>query len=63
MMKFTNKTLATAYYWFGVIMAIFGFFTEISEQQLYLSSGFYLTMSIVAFLAAIAVSATHRMDA
>lgn len=62
MMKMTGKTLATAFYWFGLVMGTFGFFTEISEQQLYLSSAFYLTMSIVAFLAAISVATIHKME-
>lgn len=56
MIKFTNSVLVRVYYWFGVVMAVFGFFTEISGQQIYLSSGFYQTMAIIAFLAATALS-------
>ncbi len=62
LMKFNNRVLVRAYYWFGVVMAVFGFFTETSGQQIYLSSGFYQTMAIIAFLAAIALSRIDRMD-
>ncbi|MFC1662738.1 hypothetical protein ACFL04_01055 [Patescibacteria group bacterium] len=34
-------------------MAVFGVATEISDQQIYLSSYFYLTLAMVAFLAGI----------
>jgi hypothetical protein len=60
MMRFTNKALVRVYYWFGVVTAAFGFFTEISGQQVYLSSGFYQTMAIIAFLASIALSRIDR---
>lgn len=60
MFKFNNSLLSQVYYWFGLVMAVFGFFTEVSGQQLYLSSSFYLEMSIVSFLAAIALSSVSR---
>jgi len=56
MMKFTNKVLAESFWWFGVVCGIFGVVTEISGQQVYLSSYFYLEMAIVAFLAGIFVN-------
>ncbi len=59
--KFTNKLLASVFYWFGLVMAVFAFFTEISEQQIYLSSNFYFEMSLVSFLAAIAMATIDRM--
>lgn len=61
-MKFTNKLLATVFYWFGLIMAAFGFFTELSGQQIYLSASFYFNMSVLAFLAAISLATLNRMD-
>ena len=60
-MKFTNKLLATVFYWFGLIMAAFGFFTELSNQQIYLSSSFYFNMAVLGFLAGIAVATIDRM--
>ncbi|MBI5405224.1 MAG: hypothetical protein HY976_03270 [Candidatus Kerfeldbacteria bacterium] len=60
-MKFTNKLLASVFYWFGLVMAAFGFFTELSGQQIYLSSSFYFNMSVLGFLAAIAVATIERM--
>lgn len=49
--KMSNAMLAQAFWWFGLVMAIFGVVTEISSQQLYLSSAFYLELAIVSFLA------------
>jgi len=60
-MKLTSTVLAHAFYWFGIVMAVFAFFTEVSGQTTYLSSPFYMEMAIVAFLAAIAVSNIHQM--
>jgi len=55
-MKLTNKVLGESFWWFGIICAIFGVVTEISGQQVYLSSYFYLELSIVGFLAGIFVA-------
>jgi len=60
--KFTNRLLASVFYWFGLIMAAFGFFTELSDQQVYLSSSFYFNMAVLGFLAAISVATIQRMD-
>ncbi|MFH0951896.1 MAG: hypothetical protein V1838_01770 [Patescibacteria group bacterium] len=53
MFRLHKAILAKSYYWFGVVMALFGVVTEISGQQIYLSSYFYLELAIVAFLAGI----------
>lgn len=60
--KFTNKLLASVFFWFGLVMAVFAFFTEISGQQIYLSSDFYFEMSLASFLAAIAVATIDHME-
>lgn len=54
-MKFNNKVLGESLWWFGIVCAVFGVVTEISGQQVYLSSYFYLEMAVVAFLAGIYV--------
>lgn len=53
MFRLHRSVLAKSYYWFGVVMALFGVVTEISGQQIYLSSYFYLTLAMVTFLAGI----------
>ncbi|MFH1367267.1 MAG: hypothetical protein ABIH38_04785 [Patescibacteria group bacterium] len=59
-MKFTNRILAEVLWWFGFVCAIFGVVTELSGQQIYLSSYFYLETAIVAFLAGILVVIKER---
>lgn len=49
--RLTNPILAQAFWWFGLTMALFGVVTEMSAQQLYLSSAFYLELAVVSFLA------------
>lgn len=49
--RFTGSVLAQALWWFGLTMAVFGVTTELSSQQLFLSSGFYLELAGVSFLA------------
>lgn len=61
-MKNLHQIAAIALFWFGIIMAIFAFTTEISQQQIYLSSDFYFEMSLASFLASIAVASVHRME-
>ncbi len=56
MFRLDNHVLVHIFYWFGLVMAAFGFFTEISQRIIYLSSDFYLQLSMVSFLAAIALS-------
>jgi len=56
MFRLDNHILVRVFYWFGLVMALFGFFTEISQRIIYLSSDFYLQLSVVSFLAAIALS-------
>ncbi len=60
MFKLTNRTLIRAFYWFGLIMAAFGFFTEYSQRIIYMSSDLYFKMAMVSLLASIALS---RIDA
>jgi hypothetical protein len=54
-LKLTYRVLAESLWWFGFICAIFGVVTEISGQQIYLSSYFYLEMAVVTFLGGILV--------
>jgi len=54
-LKFTDALLGKIFWWFGIVVALFGVVTEISGQQVYLSSYFYLTLSMVSFLAGIYV--------
>jgi len=53
MFKLNNKVLIECFWWFGLVCAFFGVITEISGQQIYLSSYFYLEVAVVAFLAGI----------
>ena len=55
-MKLNNRILAECFWWFAVVCGIFGVVTEISGQQVYLSSYFYLELAIVGFLGGIFVS-------
>lgn len=55
-MTFTNKLLAKAFWWFGLIVALFAVVTEVYGTNVYLSSDFYLQMGIFAMLSAIAVN-------
>lgn len=52
-LKLTSRVLGESFWWFGLVLAIFGVVTEISGQQVYLSSYFYLELAIVSFLAGI----------
>ncbi|MBI4092466.1 MAG: hypothetical protein HY420_00920 [Candidatus Kerfeldbacteria bacterium] len=61
-MKFNNKVMAQTFYWFGLVMGVFAFFTEISGQQIYLSSAFYFNMSVISLLAAIALAHVDGMQ-
>jgi hypothetical protein len=56
MFKLDNHVLVHILYWFGLVMAAFGFFTEISQRIIYLSSDFYLQLAMVSFLPSIALS-------
>jgi len=48
-----NKYVPIAFAIFGLMCGIFGFFTEVKEHIIIISSAFYLQMSIASFLAAI----------
>ena len=48
-----SKLVPTAFMVFGLICAIFGFFTELSDKFFLTSSGFYLQIATVSFLAGI----------
>lgn len=54
-LKLTYRVLAEVIWWFGFVCAVFGVVTELSGQQIYLSSYFYLEMAIVSFLMGIFV--------
>lgn len=56
MIKLDSHTLIRAFYWFGLIMGAFGFFTEYSQRIIYMSSDLYFKMSMVSLLASIALS-------
>lgn len=56
MIKLNNHLLVSVLFWFGFIMASFGFFTEYAQRVIYLASDFYLKMAMVSFLASIALS-------
>lgn len=60
--KLNNALLVKAFFWFGVIMGVFGFFTETSGQQIYLSTGFYLELSIVSLLASIGLANILKLE-
>ncbi|XOU94554.1 MAG: hypothetical protein ACNFW9_00640 [Candidatus Kerfeldbacteria bacterium] len=48
-----SKYLPALFAIFGLMCGIFGFFTEVREHIIIISSAFYLQMSIASFLAAI----------
>ncbi|MFH0828683.1 MAG: hypothetical protein V1907_00680 [Candidatus Kerfeldbacteria bacterium] len=56
MIKLDNHMLIRSFYWFGLIMGSFGFFTEISQRIIYMSTDFYLKLAMVSLLAAISLS-------
>ena len=62
MIKLTNSTLIRAFYWFGLIMASFGFFTEYSQRIIYMNSDLYFKMAMISLLAAIALSRIDTGD-
>ena len=59
-MKINSRVLAEVFWWFGFVCALFGVVTEISGQQVYLSSYFYLEMAIVAFLGGILITLKEK---
>ena len=48
-----SKYLPTAFAGFGLMCGVFGFFTEISDKYILISSAFYLQLGILSLLAAI----------
>jgi len=48
-----SKYIPIAFAIFGLMCGIFGFFTEVRNEIIYIPSAFYLQMSIGSFLAAI----------
>ncbi len=56
MMHLTNKLLAKAFFWFGMILGIFSVVTEVYGKNVYLPSDFYLFLGIFAMLGSISVS-------
>ncbi len=60
MLTLNNKVLAQVFFWFGVTMGIFGIATEISQQTIYMTTSFYLSLSVIGFLASISVSNLDR---
>lgn len=60
MMDLSNKVLSKAFFWFGLILGVFGVVTEVYGTNVILSSDFYLQLGAFGMLAAIAVS--HQKD-
>ncbi|MFA5135164.1 MAG: hypothetical protein WC505_05285 [Patescibacteria group bacterium] len=48
-----HKYVPISFAVFGIMCAIFGFFTEVRNELIIIPSAFYLQMSAVSFLAAI----------
>ena len=48
-----SKYLPASFAIFGIMCGVFGFFTEVREHVIIISSAFYLQLSIASFLAAI----------
>jgi len=55
-----SNLIPTAFLIFGLMCAVFAFFTEISQKVFWISSSFYLQMSIASFLVAIYFQASRK---
>lgn len=58
MMDLSKKTLANAFFWFAVVLGIFGVVTEVYGTNIYLPSEFYIQLGILGMLGSIA--AAHK---
>ncbi|MBI3115665.1 MAG: hypothetical protein HYZ09_04220 [Candidatus Kerfeldbacteria bacterium] len=59
-MSLSNKVLGKAFFWFGLVLALFAVVTEVYGTNIYLTSDFYLQLGIFGMLAAIATAHAHE---
>lgn len=55
-MTFNKKVLTKAFFWFGLVSALFGVVTEVFGTNIYLPSDFYLLLSIFGMTGAVAAA-------
>lgn len=54
-MTFSKKTLSQCFFWFALIVGLFGVLTQLSGRIVFASQYFYLQLGILAMLASLAV--------
>jgi len=54
-MTLNKKTLSQCFFWFGLIVGLFGVLTQMSGRIIFASQYFYIQLGILAMLASLTV--------